>query len=189
MYVITLVITIPDNWNCPDGAFKCGVGYPSCISSYRFCDGIIHCSDGSDENNCGKFLLWFDNLIWNGSNNAGNCGGNFTNQVGVITSPSYPSKYPHNTECIYYISQPKDTHISLTILLFELCYSCWSGNKVGSQIKLLLLVRGNIDPILYFRKARTPLRSGMGIHRILLLLPNGAPTWITLSYPPRTTCG
>ena len=54
---------LPENWTCPDETFSCGFGYPSCISSSRFCDGIRHCSDGSDENNCGKFLGGCEKLI------------------------------------------------------------------------------------------------------------------------------
>lgn len=36
---------------CPEESFNCG---NMCISMVKKCDGIIHCSDKSDEKNCGK---------------------------------------------------------------------------------------------------------------------------------------
>ena len=42
------------------------------------------------------------------------CGGNFTTQNGLLTSPSYPYNYPNNADCVYTISHPTGTVILLT---------------------------------------------------------------------------
>ena len=42
------------------------------------------------------------------------CGGIFSGESGVITSPNYPGTYPE-ANCIYIISGPANTTISLTI--------------------------------------------------------------------------
>ena len=47
------------------------------------------------------------------------CGGNYTNATGILTSPSYPNSYPRNTDCVYIISQPSGTFINLTIETFD----------------------------------------------------------------------
>ena len=44
------------------------------------------------------------------------CGGNFSEPHGVLTSPSYPNNYPSDTDCTYIISQPIDTFVNITIL-------------------------------------------------------------------------
>ena len=62
----------------------------------------------------------------------GECGGTFTTLLsGDITSPSYPDYYPHNTDCIYTISQPNGTVIMLNLLSMDIenhstCASCAS---------------------------------------------------------------
>ena len=43
----------------------------------------------------------------------GACGGNFTTPRGLLTSPSYPNKYPTNADCVYFISQKNATLITL----------------------------------------------------------------------------
>ena len=48
------------------------------------------------------------------SYNRGTCGGNFTTQNGILTSPSYPHNYPDDVDCVYRISQPSSTVIVLT---------------------------------------------------------------------------
>ena len=51
----------------------------------------------------------------------GECGGTFTTLLsGDITSPSYPDYYPHNTDCIYTISQPNGTVIMLNLLSIDI---------------------------------------------------------------------
>ena len=58
----------------------------------------------------------------------GTCGGSFTTQNGILTSPSYPDNYPDNADCIYTISQPIGTVIMLNFLSMAI-----SGNR-GSCI-------------------------------------------------------
>ena len=51
---------------------------------------------------------------------SGICGGNFTTQNGIFISPSSPDNYPHNTDCIYTISQPNGTVIMLNLLSIDI---------------------------------------------------------------------
>ena len=44
---------------------------------------------------------------------SGVCGGNFTTLNGLITSPSFPNKYPINSDCRYIISQPNGAVINI----------------------------------------------------------------------------
>ena len=46
----------------------------------------------------------------------GNCGGIFTSPNGLLTSPSYPHHYPDDSDCIYHISLPVGTNITIKIL-------------------------------------------------------------------------
>ena len=51
----------------------------------------------------------------------GECGGTFTTLLsGDITSPSYPDYYPHNTDCIYTISQPNGTYVNISFLSMDI---------------------------------------------------------------------
>ena len=54
--------------------------------------------------------------------NSGACGGNFTTPNALLTSPSYPARYPNNADCIYTISQPSGTYINVTILNMDVEY-------------------------------------------------------------------
>ena len=47
------------------------------------------------------------------------CDGYFSTTDGSISSPSYPNKYPINTDCIYAISQPVGTVILLDFLSMD----------------------------------------------------------------------
>ena len=49
----------------------------------------------------------------------GKCGGNFTTHRGLFTSPSYPDWYDMNEDCIYKISEPNGTYISLTNMTLD----------------------------------------------------------------------
>ena len=46
----------------------------------------------------------------------GECGGTFTFPFGILTSPSYPAKYPEYVDCVYTISQLTGTAIRLSFL-------------------------------------------------------------------------
>ncbi|XP_061654800.1 neuropilin-2a isoform X5 [Phyllopteryx taeniolatus] len=48
------------------------------------------------------------------------CFRNFTSSSGMIESPGFPDKYPHNLECSYMIIAPAHMDISLTFLTFDL---------------------------------------------------------------------
>ena len=47
------------------------------------------------------------------------CGGNYTNSSGILTSPSYPNPYPHLADCIYYISQPNGTYVNISFISMD----------------------------------------------------------------------
>ena len=47
------------------------------------------------------------------------CGGTFSNETGILTSPSYPNPYPNNAECDYLISQTNGTFVNLTVEAFD----------------------------------------------------------------------
>ncbi|XP_020662303.3 cubilin [Pogona vitticeps] len=49
-----------------------------------------------------------------------NCGGNYTDSSGVITSPYWPNSYLNNRQCIYIIRQPPGEKISLNFTHLEL---------------------------------------------------------------------
>ncbi|XP_029941796.1 neuropilin-2-like isoform X1 [Salarias fasciatus] len=48
------------------------------------------------------------------------CFRNFTSPSGMIESPGFPDKYPHNLECSYMIIAPPHMDIALTFLTFDL---------------------------------------------------------------------
>ena len=50
------------------------------------------------------------------------CGGYFTATKGNVTSPSYPNKYPKNANCLYTISAPTGTYITMNILSMDIEY-------------------------------------------------------------------
>ncbi|KAJ6667186.1 hypothetical protein lerEdw1_017164 [Lerista edwardsae] len=48
------------------------------------------------------------------------CGGTFTDVAGAVTSPNFPRRYPKNQACIWIISAPIGSRISLAMTSFEL---------------------------------------------------------------------
>ncbi|XP_056321201.1 neuropilin-2b isoform X1 [Danio aesculapii] len=48
------------------------------------------------------------------------CSRNFTSPSGVIESPGFPDKYPHNLECTFIIVVPPHMDVTLTFLTFDL---------------------------------------------------------------------
>ena len=50
----------------------------------------------------------------------GACGGSFTTSKGILTSPSYPLNYPNDADCIYTVSQPNGTYVSISFLTIDI---------------------------------------------------------------------
>ena len=50
----------------------------------------------------------------------GDCGGHFNISSGVLTSPSYPGKYPSSVDCDYKITLSNGSYINLEVLTFDL---------------------------------------------------------------------
>ncbi|XP_067110683.1 neuropilin-2b [Osmerus mordax] len=48
------------------------------------------------------------------------CSRNFTSPSGIIESPGFPDKYPHNLECSFIIIVPPSMDVTLTFLTFDL---------------------------------------------------------------------
>ena len=40
------------------------------------------------------------------------CGGNYSNESGVLTSPSHPNAYPELAGCVYLVSLPNGTYVN-----------------------------------------------------------------------------
>ena len=48
------------------------------------------------------------------------CGGNFANSSGVLTSPFYPNEYQELEDCVYLISQPNGTLININFTYMDI---------------------------------------------------------------------
>ena len=48
------------------------------------------------------------------------CGGYYTNETGILTSPSYPDPYPPAQDCIYIVSQPIGTYLKFTVTAMDI---------------------------------------------------------------------
>ncbi|KAL0985653.1 hypothetical protein UPYG_G00160020 [Umbra pygmaea] len=48
------------------------------------------------------------------------CSRNFTSHTGIIESPGFPDKYPHNLECSFIIIVPPAMDVTLTFMTFDL---------------------------------------------------------------------
>lgn len=62
------------------------------------------------------------------SYSGGMCGGNFTSENGILTSPNFPENSPHNANCVYIISVPNGTYVNLKILVLEFNMKFIEGN-------------------------------------------------------------
>ena len=56
-------------------------------------------------------------------NDTENCNGNFTSSEGVLTSPSYPSHYHNDADCIYLVSLLVGTHMQISITNMDIEYT------------------------------------------------------------------
>lgn len=73
---------------------------------YRFTSNYFEAGKG--------FQLRYESTdVSHWSFNSGSCDASFTTPNGIITSPSYPDKYPNRANCVYTISQPTGTVILL----------------------------------------------------------------------------
>ena len=57
------------------------------------------------------------------------CGGNYTDGSGLISSPSYPEEYPRLSDCTYLIAQPSGLLVNVSINDVDMSchkYSGWS---------------------------------------------------------------
>ena len=92
------------------------------------CNGFIHRFYSNYFGNGHGFKLEYESTkMSQWTFNAGGCGGNFTTFNAIISSPSYPDRYPDNAECVYTISQPIGTYITITVLNMDINYhtSCY----------------------------------------------------------------
>ena len=48
------------------------------------------------------------------------CGGNYSNASGVLSSPSYPYPFPDLADCVYLISQPNGTYVNISFLSMDI---------------------------------------------------------------------
>ena len=48
------------------------------------------------------------------------CGGSYSNESGVLSSPSYPNAYPEVADCLYLISQPTGTYVNISFLTMDI---------------------------------------------------------------------
>ncbi|XP_053622099.1 cubilin homolog [Plodia interpunctella] len=81
------------------------------------------------------------------------CGGTFTSESGVITSPNYPSPYPNNADCEWTLKTSPGNKVSISILMLNIEYS-EECNEDYLEIRehdgagqLLGIYCGNILPI------------------------------------------
>ena len=64
------------------------------------------------------------------------CGGNYTEENGMLSSPLFPYSYPYNAECIYLVTTPLDTYINVKKVFFDIsCYSDGRGNRDNLELR------------------------------------------------------
>ena len=61
------------------------------------------------------------------------CGGNYSNQSGILTSPLYPNPYP-TADCVYLISQPNGKYINISFLTLDI--NCLETNSVSDFVEI-----------------------------------------------------
>ena len=61
------------------------------------------------------------------------CGGNYSNQSGVISSPLHPNPYP-TADCVYLISQPTGTYVNISFLTMDI--DCQETNSESDFLEI-----------------------------------------------------
>ena len=74
----------------------------------------------------------------------GICGGNFTTPNGILSSPSYPGRYPTDTNCVYTITQINGTIIKLEIMEMDMNHY-WFDDYICEYADYLEIRDGNSE--------------------------------------------
>ena len=94
------------------------------------------------ESGSGFKLEYETSYVSQWSYNSGSCGGNFTTPYGFLTSPSYPDPYPEHAKCIYTISRPTGTYISMNLLGMDIYFEYdWTREDVTCLDRYHLEIR------------------------------------------------
>ena len=68
------------------------------------------------------------------------CGGIFSDDVGVLSSPNYPAPYPNNADCIYIVSGPANIYITYTLTNMDIeprdVVSCDDSDGCSDSLKI-----------------------------------------------------
>ena len=68
------------------------------------------------------------------------CGGTFSDDVGVLSSPNYPAPYPNNADCIYIVSGPANIYITYTLTNMDIeprdVVSCDDSDGCSDSLKI-----------------------------------------------------
>ena len=112
-----------------------GPGFQMTYSSLN-CDEDENCMPGKKP----KWSLWNDVTFIIICCFSTDCGGNYSDAIGQITSPSYPNPYPLNADCVFIISQPSGAYINVTFISMDIncnisiCYCINHINSIYSNI-------------------------------------------------------
>ena len=67
------------------------------------------------------------------------CGGELTNDPGILKTPYHPSAFPHNRVCIYKIVQPVGKAIIFNFTAFDIGGHSWLGSCYSDYVEVALL--------------------------------------------------
>ncbi|XP_077993791.1 cubilin-like [Glandiceps talaboti] len=93
----------------------CGTSVPAPIISTQNNMYVRFVSDGSLSNHGFRATYTISE-----GGTSGECGGSFTDPIGIFTSPSHPDSYPHGLSCAYVIDVEEGYIIRLTFNSFQL---------------------------------------------------------------------
>ena len=79
-------------------------------------------------------------VYYNSSEINSACGGTYSNKSGLLMSPSYPDPYPDLSNCIYLISQPNGTYVSISFISLDIVCQ-----EVGSASDFIEIRDGNSE--------------------------------------------